>query len=215
MIKVDPNNQDDFLNFLNQHLNKCIEVLERGGAIVFPTETLYGLGVDIRNDTAIDKLIELKGRPKNMPIAVAVANLSQAMEIAEITEIVKKFIIENMPKPITILLPVKHNINKKLTCGSSLIGLRFPDEPVAKAILEHFGPITATSANIHGGASPVEITYAIEQLGDQIELYIDTGPTKFCGPSTVIDISGDTIKIIRDGVFVGAKEELEKYFRRR
>ena len=213
IFRVSPGNNEQLSRFLNLEITDCISTLSRGGVIVFPTETLYGLGVDIMNDRAIDRLIALKRRPKNMPIAVAVAGLNQAEELAEINDLAEKIIKNCLPKPITILLPASDNVNQKLTAESDLIGLRFPSEPVTVEILRRFGPITATSANLHGSSNPVNIDTAIQQLGGEVDIYIDTGPCKFGKSSTVVDVSKRTIKIIRDGACSG--EELEDCLRRK
>ncbi len=201
--------------FLKDELFSCIKILQAGGTIVFPTETLYGLGVDIYNETAIENIIRLKGRPKSLPIAVAVSNLSQVERIAKLSDYSLRLIKYCIPKPITILLPVQAGISHRLTSGSKLIGIRFPDNIITKAILDNFGPITATSANIHGTINPATIEPVIEQFNDEVDIYINTGPCQFGIGSTVLDPTGDTIKIIRDGACSGAEiEECLKNIRR-
>jgi len=187
----------------HQAVLESINTLQSGGVIVFPTETLYGLGVDVNNDSAIERVIELKGRPKNMPISIAVTEISQINRYAEVSGLARRIIDHCLPKPITILLKAKANLNKKLTGGSALVGFRFPDNQLTKEIINNFGPITATSANLHGTAEPVTIDHAVKQFGEQVGVYIDTGPSKFAAPSTVIDTTGDTIKIIRHGACSG------------
>ena len=199
LIKVSSNNSEQVSRFIETGLNDCIDALQKGGVVVFPTETLYGLGVDIKNEEAIDRLIDLKGRPSNMPIAVAVSELHQASELVEISEFALKIIENCLPGPITILLPVKDVVNRKLMAGSHLLGLRFPDQPVTIELLKRFGPITATSANLHGAPAPTTIEPVVNQFGDKVNVYLDSGPCKIGQPSTVIDPSERTIKIIRDG----------------
>ena len=203
IIKISSGSGEQLAMFLKQNLKDCVATLKKGGVIVFPTETLYGFGVDIDNSSAIDRLLALKQRPENMPIAVAVTNIEQARSVAEVTGLAEKIIEKCLPKPITILVPVNEGIDQRLTGGSPLIGLRFPDEPVTRTIIEEFGPITATSANVHGEPAPTTIEPVFDRFGSEIELYIDTGSSKLGEPSTVIDTSGDTIKIIRDGACSG------------
>lgn len=211
IINVSLDDDSSLQDFLGNSLDKCIKSLNDGRLIVFPTETLYGLGVDIDSEDAIQRLLTIKGRPKNMPIAAAVANLEQVKHLVEVSKFAAEFIRNCMPRPITILLPKKDHVSDVMTGGSALLGLRFPDNPVTEAILKEFGPITATSANISGTENPINITQPIEQFGDKIDLYIDTGPCKYSGPSTVVDISKSTIKIIRHGVCSG--DEIEKCIR--
>ena len=207
VYKVTTEHPAQFSKFLKHGLDDCKDSLAKGGIIVFPTETLYGLGVDISNDSAIDKIIDLKGRPGNMPIAIAVSSKKQAKSVAEISRSAENIIDRCLPKPITFLLPVKPDINPILTGGSDLIGLRFPDHAVTLAIIKKFGPITATSANLHGTENPITIQPVIAQFGDNVDIYIDSGECKYGLGSTVIDITGNTIKIIRYGACSG--KELE------
>jgi L-threonylcarbamoyladenylate synthase len=195
----------------NDCLSTTVDVLKKGGVIVFPTETLYGLGVDVTNEAAIDRLFELKGRPKNMPISIAVNEIEQILPFAEISVLASRIIQNCLPRPITILLNSKESVNQRLTAGSKLIGFRFPENLITKKIIEQCGPITATSANLHGAPEPVTITQALEQFGDKVDVYIDSGSCKFKNPSTVIDTTGNTIKIIRHGVCSG--KELEDCLR--
>ncbi len=207
IFKIKPDDDNQLEDFMTTGLFECVDALEDGGVIVFPTETLYGLGVNIGNERAIDRLIDLKGRPKHMPIAIAVADIDQVKPLAEISELGMKVLKNCLPKPITILLKAKESVKKKLSCGSDKIGFRFPDHNISLAIIKSFGPITATSANIHGGPNPVSIEGVIEQFGDKVDIYIDTGRCTVGEPSTVIDTTGDTIKIIRRGACSGIELE--------
>jgi L-threonylcarbamoyladenylate synthase len=208
VFTVFPDRPNQLSKFYEYDLDECVKTLSGGGVIVFPTETLYGLGVDIKNDEAIDRLITLKGRPEKMPIAVAVTSKDQAAQLGYLSSLATKLIDHCLPKPITILVPTKPSINPKLTGGSELIGLRFPDQPVTNMIINRFGPITATSANLHGAKNPSTIGPIINQFQDKVDIYIDSGVCKYNVGSTVIDASGDTIKIIRYGACSG--EELEQ-----
>ena len=203
IIRITPEDDERLSSFAENELTDCTAALGRGELIVFPTETVYGLGVDINNDPALERLLKVKKRPTTMPIAVAVANLAQARQVVEVPELAVKIVENCLPKPITMLLPVKKGVSNVLPGGSELIGLRFPDNPVTAMIIDRFGPITATSANLHGTPSPATIAPALEQFGDQVEIYIDTGRCRFGQPSTVVDISSETIKIIRDGACSG------------
>ena len=207
VFRLYPNNSETGLNFLTTVLQECEQTLKSGGVIVYPTETLYGLGVDIRNDQAIEKIIELKGRPKNMPIAVAVTNLEQVKAIAEVSHLALEIINKCIPNPITILLKAKGMVNRKLTGGSDLIGFRFPEHEFTEELINRFGPITATSANLHGGINPIVIDTSLDQFGEGIDIYLDSGPCKIGEASTVVDTTGDTIKIIRHGACSGIKLE--------
>jgi L-threonylcarbamoyladenylate synthase len=207
VFRLYPDKHENVKNFLANILQECEYILKSGGIIVYPTETLYGLGADITNDKALDRIIELKGRPQNMPIAVAVADLDQVMHLAESSDLASKIINLCIPKPITILLKAKDEVNRKLTGGSDLIGFRFPEHELTQALIKRFGPITATSANLHGAGNPIVIDSALDQFGEDVDVYLDTGPCTIGKPSTVIDTTGDTIKIIRHGACSGRELE--------
>ena len=194
-------------NFLKNDLPQCITTLARGGTLVYPTETLYGLGVDITNELAIEKIIKLKGRPQNLPIAIAVTDSEQVIPLAELSNLAMRIIKICLPKPITILLKAKSTVNKKLLGGSKLIGIRFPEHPLTVEIIKRFGPLTATSANLHGASNPITVGGAIAVFGEAVDIYLDTGPCKFAQPSTVVDTTGDTIRIIRHGACSGSELE--------
>jgi L-threonylcarbamoyladenylate synthase len=211
IFKLPTTDSGQIREFLVAHLSEINQTLLHGGVIIYPTETVYGLGVDIQNTNAIDKLFDLKGRPGSMPVAVAVSDLEQVRGLAEVTTMAENIITNCPQKPITILLKAKNTVNPKLTGGSDLIGFRFPKHPVTEGIIKGFGPVTATSANLHGATEPVEIGGALDQFGDEVDIYIDSGPCELKIPSTVIDISGNTIKIIRHGACSGT--ELEECLR--
>lgn len=212
VIKISTNECGWLDEFSKNDLTKVASILARGGVIVFPTETLYGLGADYSNPSAVSRIIELKGRPEGMPIALALSNINQAKQLARISEHVSEIILALIGKPLTFLVPVKPGIDRDLTGGSKLIGLRFPTNPVTKVVLDLYGPLTATSANVHGGPDPVSIEQALDQFGNKVDMYIDTGPCEYGQGSTVIDISSETIKIIRHGACSG--EEIQDLIRR-
>ena len=166
IFRISLEDREKLSNFFNNELGECLLTLKKGGMIVYPTETLYGLGVDITNYNAISRLIELKRRPKNLPISVAVANKKQAEQLVDLSEFAERIIEHCLPKPVTILLPAKDSVSRELIGGSDLLGLRFPENPVTIEILKQFGPLTATSANLHGDIDPVSIDPIMNQFGD-------------------------------------------------
>lgn len=171
-----------------------------GELLVYPTETLYALGANPFDEGAIDRLIEVKRRPRNMPISVAVSDLKMMENIAEVTELAKKIYKHLLPGPITMLLKKRAQFSFSLTSGSEKIGIRVPKHPVALSLIDMVGPITATSANLHEHPEPKNMDIAQDQLGEGVSLYIDCGECEFKGPSTVVDVSLPSAKIIRKGV---------------
>ena len=178
-------------------INKAKNILINSGIIVYPTETIYGIGVNAFDEIAIKKIFSMKKRPKKLPISIAVSNLEMVSKVAEINEIVERIYERFLPGPITLILKKKPNISNLLTSNMDTIGIRVPDHDFTLKLIEKFGPITSTSANIHGNELPINIKIAKKQLGDLVDLYIDFGECKYKKPSTIIDIENH--KIIRQG----------------
>jgi len=169
-------------------IKKAVEILKNNGLIVYPTDTLYGIGGNPFNEDVVKKIFEVKKRP-NVPISVAVSNIDMIKKIAEMNSAAIRIYEEFMPGPVTVVLKKKKNVPLLLTAGSEKIGVRIPDNKIALEIINRFGPITSTSANIHKGKNPVDVETAKKQLGDNIQLYIDDGKCKYGKPSTVVDVS--------------------------
>lgn len=175
---------EEFIHMIN-------EALSNGQLVVYPTETLYGLGADAERDDLIKKVIEVKDAPADKNISTAYNSLEQAEEYFDIPEQAKKIRDEFLPGPLTLVIETEEGTE----------GIRVPDHPVPKKITSEFGPITATSANLHGMADPVEIKDVEMQLGDRVKIYIDCGPCRYGKGTTVLKIgkSGD-LEIVREGV---------------
>ena len=180
-------------------VDSAVEILKNNGLIVYPTDTLYGIGGNPFNEDVIKKIFTIKKRP-NVPISVAVSNIDMIKKIAELNSAAVRICEKFMPGPVTVVLLKKKNVPPLLTAGSEKIGVRIPDNKIALRIINRFGPITCTSANIHKGKNPVDIETAKKQLDDNIQLYIDDGKCKYSKPSTVVDVSDGKIKILRKGV---------------
>jgi len=190
------------------NLSKAIAALRRGQIIVYPTDTLYGLGADIFNDDAVEKVFKIKKRKKTNPLSVAVANLKQIEKIAYVDDKSRCLIKTFLPGKLTIVLRKKNIVSDLVTGGLDKIAIRIPDNKIALTLLSKFGPITATSANIHDKKPPVNIDDISMQFSvSDIAVYIDDG--KLDGrPSTIIDMSQKPFKIIRKGA-ISEKEIMD------
>lgn len=178
------------------------QTIKDGGLVVYPTDTLYGLGADAMNAEAIGKVFEAKERPEDAPISVAVSDVQMMGKVARLGPWVAEVIEALIPRPITFLLPKKKKVPSTLTGGSDVIGVRIPNHMFALSLVALTGPITTTSANLHEGHNPRTIRSAIRQLGDAVDLYVDCGRTVFGTGSTVVDMTGgtaETAKIVRKG----------------
>jgi len=181
-------------------IDKAVSVLMHDGIIIYPTETVYGLGADAFSDEAILKVYEAKKRPLGLPISIAVSDFDMLAAVARIDPWMQEFIEAVLPGPVTIIFVAKGVVPDILTGGTGMIGIRMPAHETALRIIERFdAPITATSANLHGAKDP--------QIPDECtvprELFIDGG--RLSGiPSTVVDLKNK--KILRRGAQAEAVE---------
>ncbi len=190
-------------------LAMAVGVLKRGGLIVYPTETLYGLGADPYSPEAVTRMFAAKGKGASDPVAIGVPDLDEAQNLAHFTPRDLKIWRAFMPGPLTVILRARSKAPISVVTEQGALGLRMPHHDVALALLREFGPITATSANLHGQPPARTAQEALDQLGDTVDLYIDAGPCPIGRGSTVIDLTGERITVIREGA-VGT-EELERY----
>ena len=174
-------------------IKKAVSVLMHDGVIVYPTETVYGLGADAFSDEAILKVYEAKKRPLAMPVSIAVSDFDMLHAVARVEPELELFLSTFLPGPVTVVLPARKTVPVILTGGTGLIGIRMPAHDLALKLIAAFdAPITATSANLHGAKEPVtpaECTVPHEFL-------IDGGRLPGT-PSTVVDLTAK--RILRAG----------------
>lgn len=181
-------------------MDEIIAVLKGGELVVFPTDTLYGIGADPFNESSVKKVYVAKNRPFDMPLSIAVSNEKMMESVAVLNDTARKIIRKFLPGPLTIMLTKKPSIPDILTSGSNQVGIRIPDHPFAIRLIDRFGPITATSANLHSHPDPVEAGLAQKDLKGHVSMCVDCGKTKYSEPSTIVDISDGTVEVIRKGV---------------
>jgi len=199
IVKVDPEKPD------GEIIRKAAEVLKIGGVVVYPTETLYGLGANVFDVNAVQRVFEIKGRDLKKPSSVAFRNLEQAKKFLEFTPAAENLARKFLPGPLTIILNSKIEFDTFL--GGNKVSVRIPDNQVAQAVLDEIKfPITATSANLSGGKDPIEVKDILEHIGDKVDLILDAGKCKYGKPSTVIDATTDEVTIVREGII--SKEKL-------
>jgi L-threonylcarbamoyladenylate synthase len=184
--------------------------LLKGRAVVYPTDTLYALGVNIFDTESIRKLFAIKKRPDKKPIPVMVGSISMAKAIAEIDEKREKVLRSFWPGTFTFILKKKPIVSYLLTAGRNTIALRIPDSEFCKMFVSDFeGPISVTSANISGEEPSYDCREIIERFEKeeiQPELIIDAGVLPKSDPSTIIDITGNMPKVLR--ISLTNKEDL-------
>jgi L-threonylcarbamoyladenylate synthase len=179
----------------------AVATLKRGDVIAFPTETLYGLGADALNSAAVKKVFQLKGREFANPIPVLVAHREMLPSlVTSVPALAEKLISSFWPGPLTIILPARRDIPPPLVSLSGGIGVRISSQPLATELVKALGcPLTATSANPSGQPPARTVEEARNYFAGQIDIFIDGGKLVSKTGSTVAEIHGDTIKIIRAG----------------
>lgn len=184
-------------------LREAAEIIRRGGIVVCPTDTGYLLGGDGLCQEVIQKIFEIKGRSFNKPIHLVVSGIEMAQKLAFWNEKAEKLFKELLPGPLTLILEKKESVPDLLVSGTGKIGLRMPGNKTAMALAEASQvPITATSANRSGRESPFTVEEVIQQLEEGIEkvdLILDQGETLYRVSSTIVDLTTDKPKILREG----------------
>jgi len=168
--------------------------------MVFPTDTVYGLGTDPRTKESVARLIEVKRRPSDLPLPLLVGSVEQLMDVVPLTQLALDLCNEYLPGPLTLVIPYTRGEFLQLTAGSGSLGLRIPDNDFCQRLTCKWGPMIGTSANIHGNPSALSIHDARSQFGDRISLYLDGGMASKAISSTVIEVIGDDISLLREGV---------------
>jgi len=185
-------------------------IIRKGGVVVFPTETVYGIGADAFNPSAVRKIFELKGRPPDNPLIVHVANNEQLVEVTrEIPEIALKLASKFWPGPLTMVLPRSERVPDVVTAGLDTVAVRMPSHPIALSLIKKSGrPVAAPSANLSGRPSPTLAEHTVDDFYGRVDCIIDGGPTDIGVESTVIDLTGEIPVLLRPGGL--PLEELEK-----
>jgi len=186
-------------------IGRAVALLRAGELVAFPTETVYGLGADARNERAVAKIFAVKGRPAGHPLIVHLARAGELSRWAgDVPEAARRLARAFWPGPLTLILPRAREIPDALTGGQGTVGLRVPDHPLALALLEAFGSgIAAPSANRHGRVSPTTAAHVREELGSAVALILDGGACRVGIESTIVDLSRTAPSILRPGA-IGA-----------
>lgn len=182
----------------------AVEILSRGGLIIYPTETVYGLGADATSQAAVDRLLRFKGQRGRKPILIAVSDERMAGKYVKINAAARNIYRQFLPGPVAVVSLVKGGLARGIESPEATAGVRIPDYPLIREIIRHFGkPITTTSANISGARHPWSVedifqTTPAPRLG-MIDLVIDAGSLPKRPPSTIIDTSKEETEIVRRG----------------
>ena len=181
-------------------INEGAQIINEGGLVVFPTETVYGLGANAFDQNAVAKIFKAKGRPGDNPLIVHISSLEQVKDIAvdipdKFYELAERF----MPGPLTIILKKSDKIPYVVTAGGDTVGIRMPKNEWARALIANSKPLAAPSANRSKHISPTTAQHVYEDLNGEVELILDDGPCEVGIESTVLDLTVDVPTILRPG----------------
>jgi len=186
---------------VSPEVRRAAEILKRGGLVAFPTETVYGLGADASSKDAVTRLYAAKRRPLDHPVIVHFADADLAFSWArDVPQAAKQLAAKFWPGPLTLILKKSVKTGDFVTGGQDCVGVRVPSHPVAQELLRAFGGgIAAPSANRFGQISPTTAAHVREDLGKDVELVLDGGPSEVGIESTIVDLSSGDPALLRPG----------------
>ena len=187
--------------FDEKSLDKASEIIKNGGTVVFPTETVYGLGANAFSETAVKKIFTAKGRPSDNPLIVHIHSTLQIESLtSDFNENAKKLAEAFMPGPITLVMKKKNIIPSCVSAGLETVGIRCPENEIARKFIEKCGvPVAAPSANISGTVSATSFSDVKEDLKGRVDAVIKGEDCLFGIESTVVDVTGESPVILRPG----------------
>jgi len=196
---------------VNSAVRRAAQILRAGGLVGFPTETVYGLGADAASEPAVARLYAAKGRPADHPVIIHFASAELAFAWArEIPHGARELGHRFWPGPLTLILKRSALAKDFVTGGQDTVGLRVPSHPVAQELLKAFsGAIAAPSANRFGRVSPTTAAHVREDLGNDVELVLEGGPSDVGIESTIVDLSGGTAVLLRPGAI--SRQQIEEF----
>lgn len=186
------------------------EIIKKGGIVIFPTETVYGIGANGLDEKAVKKLYDIKQRPLNKPISLLVSDMNMVNEIAQdITELEYKLMENFFPGPLTIVLKKKDIVSDIVTAGQDTVGIRMPSGEIARKLIEYAKvPIATPSANISGKPSGTNLDEIMEDFEGKVDYFIDGGDSKLGIASTIVKVVDGIPYILRQGTIT--KEKIEE-----
>jgi tRNA threonylcarbamoyl adenosine modification protein (Sua5/YciO/YrdC/YwlC family) len=182
-----------------RHVQQAVEVLRRGGVIIYPTDTVYGLGCDINSKSAIEKIYRLKGRDKHKPLSFVCRDLSEASRYAQIDNFAYRTMNRLLPGPYTFILPATRLVPKIMLTRRHTAGIRIPESAIALALVAALGnPIITTSYTVADDDLVGDPERLHDSVGKQVDAVIDGGSLKVA-PSSIIDLTGEVPEVVRAG----------------
>jgi len=189
-----------------RQIEQAAGILRAGGVVAFPTETVYGLGADARNEAAVRRVFAIKGRPAQHPLIVHLATADWLDDWARVVpEDARRLARAFWPGPLTLVLPRAAHVLDAVTGGQDSVALRVPDHPLALALIRAAGALVAPSANRFGRVSPTTAAHVRAELGEAVDLILDGGPCRVGVESTVLSLIDDTPTLLRPGAVTPAQ----------
>lgn len=179
----------------------AVEVLRAGGIVGLPTDTLYGIAVDLATPGGIEALFAAKGRPPEKAVVVLVDSLDQVAALVEVPPAARALAGSCWPGGLTLVLPLLPTaaLPRALTAGTETLGVRVPDHPTPRALAAALGPLPTTSANLSGEPPALDAASVVAALGDRLSLVLDGGRVRGGTGSTVVDCAAGPPRLLRDG----------------
>jgi L-threonylcarbamoyladenylate synthase len=186
---------------IRAQVRTAVRVLERGGVVALPTETLYGLAASAQSEEAVKRLFRIKGRPRNKPLPLLLADPADISNYAlDVPEVAARLVERFFPGPLTLVLRSAGNLPDAVTAGMKTIAVRVPDHWVPRQVVRELGsPITGTSANRSGMPALTSAEAVRMELGGDIDYVVDAGRSTGGVASTIVDVSGATPVVLRVG----------------
>jgi L-threonylcarbamoyladenylate synthase len=205
--------QNKLLSSIQKQVEQAVFILKEGGIVAFPTDTVYGLGAAVSLPRAVERVYEVKERPKNMPLPLLLADKSQIGEVAEPVPPIAWLLAEKfLPGGLTMVLFKSRAVPDTVSGGGKTVAIRVPDHPVPIALIKGVGtPIVGTSANLSGKPSALTAEEVYTQLDGKVDLIIGGGRCPGGRESTVVDLTGETPLVLREGAI--SREELKSAYR--
>ena len=180
-------------------ISRALQILNAGGLVAFPTDTVYGVGALAFDGKAVESIYTAKDRPVEKAIPILIGDPGDLEKVGmDVPSSAHQLAARFWPGPLTILVPKRTELPETVS-ATSTVGVRVPDHEVARALLRTTGPMAVTSANISGAQSPVTAQEVYEQLAGRIDLIIDGGKTPGGVPSTLVDCTSSELKVLREG----------------
>lgn len=202
IIKINPENPE------KDKITECANEIKAGNLVVFPTETIYGIGADAFNPEAIKRIFIAKGRPQDNPLIVHISHKSQLKDIvSEIPKNAEELMEKFWPGPLTLIMKKSPKLPNVVTANLDTVAVRMPDNKIALELIKKSSPIAAPSANLSGKPSPTNVNHVIDDMQDRVEIIIDGGNSKLGLESTVLSLA-EIPTILRPGAIT--LEQLQK-----